>query len=108
MTELEMLEQQLLTGNVPVQRLKVKENQVFTLTARALLAACDKNSNHPNAKVYRSVAEGVPPDEELNVDRIDLEALLSNKTVIIERDQAMQFVDGQNKLVTTERKVLQE
>lgn len=105
MTELEMLEQQLRTGNVPVLRLKVKENQVFTLTARTLLAACAKNPKHPHAKIYRSVAEGIPPDEELNVDRIDLEALLENKTVEVEYDQHMEFVDGQNQLVTTERKV---
>lgn len=108
MTELEMLEHQLKTGNVPVERIKVQENQVFTLTARALLAACDKNSKHPHAQIYRSVATGLPPEEELNVDRVDLEALLMDKTVDVEIDQRMEFVDGQNKLVTTQRKVLKE
>lgn len=106
MTELDMLEQQLKDGNVPTQRIVVKENQVFTVTARALLAACAKYPNHPHAKIYQSVAQGLPSEEELNVDRVDLEALLSGKEVSVEIDQRMEFVDGQNQLVTTERKVL--
>ena len=107
MTDLEILEQRLQQGNVQVERIKVKENQVFSLTARELLAACKKNPDHPVAQVYSQAVKFLPPEEEVHVDRIDLEGLLANKQVALEVEQHMDVIDGVEKLVTTERKKLE-
>ncbi len=106
MDAIETVLQRLEKGNIPVQRMVVKENQVFTLTARELLAICAKNPNHPFAEIFRGAVTGCPPDEEHHVDRVDLEALIANKSVNIEIEQSAQFIDGVQKLITTERKVL--
>lgn len=103
---IEAIIQRLEKGDVEVQRLRIKENQVFALTAGELLAVCNKYPTHPHADIYRGAVAGLPKDHEVNIDRVDLEALLSGKAVKIEEEQHAEFIDGVQKIVTTERKIL--
>lgn len=103
---IEALVQRLENGNVPVQRIRVKENNIFALTAGELLAACRRNADHPVASVYIGSVGGLPPDHPVHVDRVDLEALLTDKDVVHESSQTVEWVAGEQKIVTTEGKKL--
>lgn len=91
-------------GDVPVHRIHVKDGQTFTLKVKELLACCAKNPDHPHATVFRNAVAAHLPSDEVHVDRVDLEALLENKTVEIVSEQNVEIIDGGPKTVVTERK----
>lgn len=65
----------------PIQRVGVREEPTFRITAGELRAACEANPQHPVAAVYRKAAGNLHDDYPLAVERVDLEALLDNKSV---------------------------
>lgn len=107
METLDILEQRLQQGNVPVQRMKVKNDESFTLTGKELAAVAAKYPNHPCSIVFKQVADTCLPDEEVTVDRVDLEAALTNRKVKIVPSQSAQFIDGKQQIVVTETKYLE-
>lgn len=107
MDEIESVLARLEQGNIPVERITVKNDQTFSCTAGELLACCKKNPSHPSAIVFQQACGGLPPEHEVHVDRVDLEALLQNKTVKISRSQTAEFIGGKQQIVTTTTKTLE-
>jgi len=103
---LEQLTQRMEGAGIQVQRMKIKESQVFCLTARELLAACDKFNSHPHAKLFRDASANLPPEQEVCVDKVDLEAMLRGKTVTIQHDQEISTEGGRQIATPIERKIL--
>lgn len=75
-----------------VQALAVDANAKLSVTVGELDAACKANPAHPSAVAWTGLlAMGLKESHPVVVDRVDLEALLENKAVVVERTT----VDGQ-------------
>jgi len=72
------------TSGKPVQPLKVNRIPKFKLTVSELKQVSKQNLDHPNAKVFLQAVRGFADDKEITVDRVDIEALLDDRNVIME------------------------
>jgi hypothetical protein len=74
-------------ANAPAQvaPMVVLHNAKFSLTAGELREACKNcpDGNHPHVAVFRKAVAGLPDNQTVTVDRVDLEALLDDKDVEI-------------------------
>jgi len=82
------------TSGKPVQPLKVNRIPKFKLTVGELKQVAKQNLDHPNSKVFLSAVRGQTDDKEMVVDRVDIEALLDDRNVLIET--RIEPVSGEN------------
>jgi len=102
------LEAQLQDKNVPVQRIVTKNDEIFRCTAKQLRAAAAKNPSHPHAAIFQNAVIGIPDDQEVHVCKVDLLALMQDKTVRVETSQSNEIIGGRQVLSTIETKYLNE
>jgi hypothetical protein len=76
------------------QFIKVQRADLFKLTCRELAAVIQKNPKHPKAAEYRRAIAQCPPDEELHIEKIDLQALLENKAIDVTYEEGVSDVEG--------------
>ena len=69
------------SGPTKIQPMMVREAATFKLTAGELLAACKECPDHPNAAIFTKAAEGMPPNNSVVIERLDLEAMLNGQEV---------------------------
>lgn len=83
--------------------LPVQKARMFNLTVGQLRATCEANKDHPLAADKIESVKGMADHEEVICERIDIEAILDNKDVFIER--RLQVIDGKD-VTTVEKKLV--
>ena len=91
--------------------LHVREGQMIEVTVREISAAIKANPDHPKAKDMALGIRGLPANQKLTVEQVDLEAILKNKQVVYikEMESLPQLPDEEQADVEqVQRKVLED
>jgi hypothetical protein len=80
-----------VTGQPP---LKLRRVNNFKVSREELLDVCDSNPDHPASIAYRRACQQCAPNAQLAVDRVDLEAILTDMQVVVVTDREQQDIEG--------------
>lgn len=73
---------------------RIVKAEMFKLKAFELQAVLDKNPDHPASKAYAKAVKQLGKNDEVVVEKIDLEAMLQNKEVLVSSEYAETDVEG--------------
>lgn len=90
------------------RHIKLNKAEMFPITCRELAAVIKKNPNHPSALAYTKAVQSNPMDEDLLIERVDLQALLDNREVVVTTRTEMTDVEGIQVPQVVHEKVLGE
>lgn len=74
--------------------IRIYTSETFSMKAGELAAVIESNPEHPVAQAYRRAASMLPAEQELAVERIDLEALLDDRIVHITESTSTTDLEG--------------
>ncbi len=81
---IENLKAAIANRTLPISPLKEHREPMLAILAGDLKEAIAKNPEHPVAKVYAKAILFAAPSRQISVDLTDLQALLDNKSVVVE------------------------